>query len=207
MGPSRFSSTAGDNSDETCVFVCGCACCAAASPGVRAAAAAQDPELLARDACSSRVDSTTEAALIYPTSGLEGNRSAFPAVGVSVGLSSIAEIQIDGGFYNHLSITSRQAGPALRHGHGDRRFDLGVFEGHRHRHEIRIAGETESRPSFGLRFATKLPNASNESGLGLDTTDFFASVLVAKDDAEGPSRRQRLGILEYLDAAISRTMC
>jgi hypothetical protein len=28
--------------------------------------------------------------------------------------------------------------------------------------------------------ATKLPNASNESGLGLDTTDFFASLLVAK---------------------------
>jgi hypothetical protein len=37
-----------------------------------------------------------------------------------------------------------------------------------------------SRPSFGLRFATKLPNASNESGMGLDTTDFFASLLMAK---------------------------
>ena len=36
------------------------------------------------------------------------------------------------------------------------------------------------RPSFGFRFATKLPNASNESGLGLDTTDFYASVLVGK---------------------------
>ena len=36
------------------------------------------------------------------------------------------------------------------------------------------------RPSFGLRFATKLPNASNESGIGLDTTDFFASFLIAK---------------------------
>ena len=32
----------------------------------------------------------------------------------------------------------------------------------------------------GLRFATKLPNASNESGLGLDTTDFYASLLVGK---------------------------
>ena len=37
-----------------------------------------------------------------------------------------------------------------------------------------------SRPAFGFRFATKLPNASNESGLGLDTTDFYASVLGAK---------------------------
>ena len=46
--------------------------------------------------------------------------------------------------------------------------------------KVRIAGETASRPSFGLRFATKLPNASNESGIGLDTTDFFASFLIAK---------------------------
>ena len=40
--------------------------------------------------------------------------------------------------------------------------------------------ERASRPAFGFRFATKLPNAGNESGLGLDTTDFFASVLVGK---------------------------
>ena len=31
-----------------------------------------------------------------------------------------------------------------------------------------------------MRLATKLPNASNESGLGLDTTDFYVSGLVGK---------------------------
>ena len=31
-----------------------------------------------------------------------------------------------------------------------------------------------------MRFATRLPNASNESGLGLDTTDFFVSGLFGK---------------------------
>ena len=31
-----------------------------------------------------------------------------------------------------------------------------------------------------MRFATKLPNASNESGLGLDTTDFYMTLLGAK---------------------------
>ena len=46
--------------------------------------------------------------------------------------------------------------------------------------KIRIAPEGTTRPAFGFRFATKLPNAGNESGLGLDTTDFFASVLAAK---------------------------
>src|SRR6185295_5611613 len=46
--------------------------------------------------------------------------------------------------------------------------------------KIRIVPEGASRPAFGFRFATKLPNANNESGLGLDTTDFFATILAGK---------------------------
>ena len=46
--------------------------------------------------------------------------------------------------------------------------------------KIRLMPETASRPSFGFRFATRLPNAKNESGLGQDTTDFYASLLGAK---------------------------
>ncbi len=46
--------------------------------------------------------------------------------------------------------------------------------------KIRVWSETETRPSIGVRFATKLPNASNESGLGLDTTDFLATALFGK---------------------------
>ena len=36
------------------------------------------------------------------------------------------------------------------------------------------------RPAIGLRIATKLPNASNESVLGLDTTDYVQTVLIGK---------------------------
>ena len=46
--------------------------------------------------------------------------------------------------------------------------------------KIRLLSETASRPAIGVRFATKLPNAGNESGLGLDTTDFFVSGLFGK---------------------------
>ena len=47
--------------------------------------------------------------------------------------------------------------------------------------KIRIVAEgVPAARRSALRFATKLPNASNESGLGLDTTDFYASLLVAK---------------------------
>jgi len=47
----------------------------------------------------------------YPLSGLEGNLWRVPALGVSFGISSIAELQFDGGPYNHLSITKRSPAP------------------------------------------------------------------------------------------------
>jgi hypothetical protein len=31
-----------------------------------------------------------------------------PTIGISIGISSIAELQIDGGFYNRLAITDRR---------------------------------------------------------------------------------------------------
>jgi hypothetical protein len=43
----------------------------------------------------------------FPASGLEGDLLRLPLVGVSIGLSSIAEIQIDGGLMNRLSIDER----------------------------------------------------------------------------------------------------
>jgi len=117
--------------------------------------------------------------ITFPVSGLNGNLLRVPMVGVSVGVSSIAEIQIDGVSLNRLSIEERVRAPlsAMVTATGSSTTDsddllIGT--------KVTIAGETTSRPAFGFRFATKLPNASNESGLGLDTTDFFASVLVGK---------------------------
>jgi hypothetical protein len=115
----------------------------------------------------------------YPASGLTGNLLRFPLVGVSIGISSIAEVQIDGGIHNRLSITNRQPAPLsdLVTETGDKTSDVeDIVIGTK----IRIVPETASRPSFGFRFATRLPNAGNESGLGLDTTDFYAQILGAK---------------------------
>ncbi len=115
----------------------------------------------------------------YPVSGLEGNLLRVPLVGISVGISSIAEMQIDGGFFNRLSITDRKAAPLSHllnfsgdHTHDVEDFVIGT--------KIRLISEATRRPAVAIRFATKLPNASNESGLGLDTTDFHAALLIAK---------------------------
>lgn len=119
--------------------------------------------------------------ILFPASGLQGNLLRAPTLGVSIGISSIAELQLDGGLYNRLSIVRTGVGPAPL---ADQ---LNFTGSSTHDVEdivlatkIRLLGETASRPAFGLRFATKLPNASNESGLGLDTTDFHVQALVGK---------------------------
>ena len=116
----------------------------------------------------------------YPASGLKGNQLTVPSIGLSFGLSSIAEFQIDGALYNRLNVKERDASAPLA--------SLLTFTGDSTHDvsdavvatKIRIVSETANRPAFGLRFATKLPNASNENGLGLDTIDFYASLLGAK---------------------------
>jgi len=116
---------------------------------------------------------------VYPVSGLRGDLFRVPIAGVSIGVSSIAEVQFDQISFSRLSIDSRRPAPLsdLVTATGSSTTDAeDVIVGTK----IRIAGETSSRPAFGFRFATKLPNAGNESGLGLDTTDFFATVLVGK---------------------------
>jgi hypothetical protein len=115
----------------------------------------------------------------YPVSGLEGNLLRLPTVGLSIGLSSIAELQIDGGLYNRLKVKKRVPAPLSDQLNytGDTTSDVEDFV---IATKIRLLSETGGRPAFGIRFATKLPNASNESGLGNDTTDFYGTLLAAK---------------------------
>lgn len=117
--------------------------------------------------------------VLFPASGLTGNLLRAPLIGVSVGLSSIAELQIDGGLFNNLSITERQPAPLsdMLDVDGTSTSDV---EDIVIATKVRIVGEGTTRPSFAVRFATKLPNTSNENGIGLDTTDFYVTALAAK---------------------------
>jgi len=116
----------------------------------------------------------------YPVSGLKGHRLRFPTMGVSIGVSSIAEVQIDGISYQSLRVTDRRQAPlsALVNFAGDTTSDMSdLVIGAK----TRLLAETDRRPSFALRFSTRLPNAGNESGLGLDTMDFYNTLLIGKN--------------------------
>jgi hypothetical protein len=114
----------------------------------------------------------------FSASGLEGHLLRLPVLGLSFGIGSMAELQIDGGF-SALAIQERFNAPLspLLDIEGD---TTSAFEDLTVATKIRAVTETPGRPSFAVRFATRLPNTSNESGLGLDTTDFFATVILGK---------------------------
>jgi hypothetical protein len=117
--------------------------------------------------------------VLFPASGLTGNLLRAPVIGISIGVSSIAELQIDGGLFNNLSITDRRDAPLsdMLDVDGTSTSDVeDIFIATK----IRLLAEGSRRPSLGVRFATKLPNTSNERGIGLDTTDFYMTGLVAK---------------------------
>jgi hypothetical protein len=117
--------------------------------------------------------------IFFPASGLTGDLLRAPLIGISVGLSSIAELQIDGGLFNSLSITDRREAPLsdMLDIAGNTTSDV---EDVVVATKIRVVTEGTTRPAIGLRLATKLPTTSNEAGIGLDTTDFSISGLVAK---------------------------
>lgn len=115
----------------------------------------------------------------FPVSGLTGDLWTLPTIGFSFGISSIAEIQIDGSPYQRLDITRREQAPLSNRVTATGNSTDGVTNlviGTK----LRLVTETENRPSIGIRLATALPNSSSESGLEPDVVNFYASVLAGK---------------------------
>lgn len=119
--------------------------------------------------------------MFYPASGLKGNLWRVGSFGVNFGVSSIAEIQLKGGLRDHLAITSRTLAPLSGLVTvGQNEDSTSDFPDGSIGAKVRFAAETASRPAIAIKFATKLPNAQNETGLGLDTMDFNFNLLLAK---------------------------
>ena len=81
----------------------------------------------------------------YPVSGLRGHLFRIPTLGVSIGVSSIAEVQVDGLSYQRLSVIERQDAPlsSLVNFRGDTTSDMDdLVIGAK----VRVLAETDHRP-------------------------------------------------------------
>ena len=163
-------------------FICVIAVLAGAAPALAQQRPLQteDPETIGAGRILLELGADYEQDVYLPVSGLRGNVTTVPQVGISIGVSSIAEIQLDAGLYQRMKIVDRQAdapfGKVLTVA-GDTTSDV---EDMTIGAKIHFLSETASRPAMAFRFSTRLPNASNEKGLGKDVQDFGSWIAVGK---------------------------
>lgn len=113
-----------------------------------------------------------------PVYGLQGDPWHVPTVDAAFGLGDVAEFSVMTGVKT-IRITERTDAPlaSILEITGSRSTapqDAVIAT------KFRIVGERGRRPAVSLRFAAKLPNAGNESGLGTDMTDVSGALLVGR---------------------------
>ncbi|MDX2031706.1 MAG: transporter [Blastocatellia bacterium] len=116
----------------------------------------------------------------YMLSGLNGDLSRLGVVNLTIGLAPNVEIESGGVIQNFLSV-NRQFRPSpipIRLSQGtNSTHDAGDFY---LAAKIKLRNETRRAPAVGFRFAAELPNSNQERGIGLNQTNFYATVLAGK---------------------------
>src|SRR5213592_3695643 len=113
----------------------------------------------------------------FSLSGLEGDLTRLGVADVHVGVGEYAEFQISGVVQDFLSVSRRTPAAIEPNFAGDATSDVGDLV---LATKLKLMPERKSHPGVAFKFAVQLPNASNESGLGTDETNFFASLLLDK---------------------------
>lgn len=140
----------------------------------------EDPETIGAGRVLIEMGIDYNRDVYFPVSGLRGHHFIVPPFGVSLGVSSIAEIQIDAGLYQKLYITEQVPNAPfsnfLQLDSGSTADIDDIYIGAK----VRLLSETARRPAIGSWFSTRLPNAGNESGLGKDIQDFASAIVFGK---------------------------
>jgi hypothetical protein len=115
----------------------------------------------------------------YPVSGLTGDVTRVGVLGISIGFAPNVEFQIEGVAQNFLSINTSGAStiplnlaPGANSTNGPGDFILWT--------KIKLRNETRRGPSLGFRVGVGLPNSNQATGIGLNQTNAYGSILVGK---------------------------
>lgn len=115
----------------------------------------------------------------YTVSGIRGDLTRVGVIGVSFGMGPNVEFQIEGVAQNYLSINSRgvsaiplDLAPGVNSANDTGDFTLAA--------KFKIRNETRRGPSLGFRFGVQLPNSNQATGIGLNQTNAFGSILIGK---------------------------
>ncbi len=129
----------------------------------------------------------------YPLSGLSGNLIKLGNLRFCISLSQYVELQTDGTLLNLLDIKERK--PAFNSSVATTNNPTGDIGDFSLWTKFGILPEYKTGIGFSIKFGIQLPNASNESGLGIDEMNFFSSFLIEKHFAGLWTANVGLGIL------------
>jgi hypothetical protein len=116
----------------------------------------------------------------FTLSGLNGDLTRIGVVNLTFGMAPNVEFEAGGVIQNLLSI-NRQFQPAP--------FPLRLSQGTNSTHDtgdfylatkFKLRKEGKRLPAFGFRFGAELPNSDQARGIGVNQTNFFATVLAGK---------------------------
>ena len=114
----------------------------------------------------------------FPLAGLGGDQTSIGIIGVRLGVGRMIEVQLEGAVRHFLDV-KQQVGsfvtPVLTGARSTN--DAGDFS---FLTKIRILGETEKRPSLAVRFGFQMPNSNQVRGIGTNTSDLFAGIILQK---------------------------
>jgi hypothetical protein len=113
-----------------------------------------------------------------PFSVLSGDQTSIGVMNLRLGVGKIVELQLQGAARKFLSIKSQGASftpldlPSTRSTSDAGDFSLWT--------KVRIIGEGKRRPAFAFRFGFEMPNSNQQRGIGTNTTNVFAMVILEK---------------------------
>ncbi|HTR82167.1 MAG TPA: hypothetical protein VMM58_11110 [Bacteroidota bacterium] len=114
----------------------------------------------------------------YPLSGLEGTLTKIGDLRFGYSYDGNVELQFNGTLLDVLKVKSReQAFNSAITTQNSVTADVGDFTLWT---KFRLISEYHFFSTVSVRFGVQLPNASNESGLGVDEFDFYSSLLLEK---------------------------
>jgi hypothetical protein len=114
----------------------------------------------------------------FPLSGLSGDLTSVGVTDLRLGVGRTVEVELEGAVQNFLQVKREVPGPVTAvltspdstHGVGD--FSLWT--------KVRILGEKGHRPAVAFRFGYQMPNSDQTRGIGTNTTNVFAEVILEK---------------------------
>ena len=111
----------------------------------------------------------------FPISGLRGDETSVGVLNLRMGISKIAEIEVEGAIQNFLDVKSQGVSfvPDLKLTGVNSTHDTGDFALST---KIRFFQPSGRRPGLAFRFGFIMPNSNQARGIGTNTTNVFALI-------------------------------